>query len=123
MLEKPALLSLAARAAGHAAARHAAVARNIANVDTPGFRARELAPFDPGQNLGLALRATDPRHLPASGTMDAPRELRGPADATGNTVVLQDQVLAAVDASRAHGRALTVYRASLDLMRTAIGGR
>jgi flagellar basal-body rod protein FlgB len=123
MPEKPLLLSLAARAAGHAAARHAATARNIAHAETPGYRAREVAPFDPAQTGGLALRRTDARHLSASGTAAAPREVRAPADATGNTVVLQDQVLAAVDASRDHGRAVTVYRASLDLLRAAVGGR
>ena len=36
--------------------RSTLLASNLANADTPGFRARDLAPFDPGQHRGLAGR-------------------------------------------------------------------
>jgi len=46
-----------------AAVRHGVLASNIANVDTPGYQARDVS-F--GQVLGneLALAATDVKHLP-----------------------------------------------------------
>ena len=40
------ILGLAQARARHAAARQAQVATNIANADTPGYRARDVASFD-----------------------------------------------------------------------------
>lgn len=49
-----------------AAARHGVLASNLANVDTPGYRARDLR-FDEALEAGvLELRATAPGHLAAA---------------------------------------------------------
>ncbi|MGB3406457.1 MAG: flagellar basal body protein [Jannaschia sp.] len=117
----PALLRLASDAATHAASRQTVIATNVANADTPGYRARDVAPFQP-MSSELALRRTHAGHMAGIGR--TPRifeELNAPEDPNGNTVVLQDQVLRGIEASRAHNQALTVYRASLDMMRASIG--
>jgi flagellar basal-body rod protein FlgB len=119
----PSLMRLAMDAARHAAARQAVIAANVANADTPGYRARDLGAFDPGAD-GMQLRRSDPRHLAGGGSPQRPQVLAdAPADPNGNSVTLQDEVLRSVEAGRAHNRALAVYSASLDLMRASLGRR
>ena len=59
------------------AVRQTAVAGNIANANTPGFRAQDVQPFEMAlEQARLAMAATQPGHL-ASGPPDAPAtELR-----------------------------------------------
>ncbi len=126
MTEIPDLMRLASGAARHAASRQATIAANVANADTPGFRARDVDTFSPDD--GFALRRSelipgDPRHFAGrTGTAAEAHDLRDlPADPNGNTVDLEDQILRGIDAARAHDRALTVYRSSLDLLRASLG--
>lgn len=122
-MEMPAILSLAARAARHAADRQAVTARNVVNADTPGYRPSDLTPFA-AEASDFALRATRAGHMAG---LDA-RPWRavvedGPLDPNGNGVSLETEILRGVEAQRAHGRALTVYQTALDLMRTSLGRR
>ncbi len=121
MTEIPDLMRLAAGAARHAASRQATIAANVANADTPGFLARDVSAFSPDD--GFALRRADPRHFAGrTGAASEAQVLRDlAADPNGNTVDLEDQVLRGIDAARAHDRALTVYRSSLDLLRASLG--
>jgi flagellar basal-body rod protein FlgB len=119
----PGLLDLAASAAKHAAARQAVIARNVANADTPGYRALDVAPFSPGGS-DLAMRRTHPAHFGAEADRRARSDLvSGTADPNGNSVNLEDQVLRGVEAQRAHGRAVTIYSSTLDLLRAGLGRR
>ncbi len=120
MNEMPAIMRLAAGSAKQAAARQAVISGNVANADTPGFRALDLAPFSPDDEFGL--RRTHPGHFAGrEGQMEA-FQLRGvAADPNGNTVDLEDQILRGVDAAREHDRALTVYRSALGMMRAGLG--
>ncbi|MEL6798262.1 MAG: flagellar basal body protein [Pseudomonadota bacterium] len=45
MLEQPQIMRLAQAMAQHAVARQALIAQNMANADTPGYRARDVAPY------------------------------------------------------------------------------
>jgi flagellar basal-body rod protein FlgB len=45
MFDRLEIFSLASAQARHAAARQAVVAQNIANSDTPGYRARDIGDF------------------------------------------------------------------------------
>lgn len=123
MPEMPGLLDLAASAAKHAAARQAVIARNVANADTPGYRAVDVAPFSP-EGTDLAMRRTHPRHLGGDAALAARTDyvpiMAGP---NGNSVMLEDQVLRGVEAQRAHGRAVTIYSSTLDLLRAGLGRR
>ena len=112
-MQMPALMTLAARAAQHAAARQSVAARNLANADTPGYAAADLAPFD-ARREARAMRAGAAPAWRAVATA-------APRDPNGNAVDLEDEILRATDAQRAHDRALTVYRASLDLLRAGLG--
>ena len=120
MNEMPAIMRLAAGSAKQAAARQAVISGNVANADTPGFRALDIAPFSPDDDFGL--RRTHPGHLAGREGRTEAFELKGAlADPNGNTVDLEDQVLRGIEASRQHDRALTVYRSALGMMRAGLG--
>jgi flagellar basal-body rod protein FlgB len=120
----PALLDLAASAAKHAARRSAVIANNVANADTPGFRALDVAPFSPDLGAEMPMRATRPGHLGAATEGPRSRTIEDVTpDPNGNTVTLEDQILRGIEAQRAHGRAVTIYSTALDMMRAGLGRR
>jgi flagellar basal-body rod protein FlgB len=114
MFDRLEIFTLAGSRAQHAAARQAVVAQNIANADTPGYRARDITDFtetwrrlqtDEGAGAG-PLRVID------AGTPAAPN---------GNTVSLELEMLRGIEAQRAHSRALQVYGAAMSILRSSIG--
>lgn len=111
----------------HAGARHALAARNIANADTPGYRARDIPPFhEVAAGTTGSLRTTRPGHIGADpGAARAqPAERAGAlSDPNGNSVSLELEMLTAVEARRQHDRALAIYRNALSLMRLSLGRR
>lgn len=116
---------MARRAMAHANDRQLAVARNVANADTPGYRARDVAAFDPGGSGNLPLRTSSPRHFGAGTTAATARivDAGGEAAPNGNSVSLEDEMVRAAEAKREHELALTVYQTGLKLMRTALNRR
>jgi flagellar basal-body rod protein FlgB len=112
--------------ARHAGARQAVVAQNLANADTPGYAARDIAPFtalyEPG-GRGEAPRATRPGHLLGGGRggFELFTDEAATRDPNGNSVSLETEMLRAIDVQRQHDRALAIYRSSLTVLRTALG--
>ena len=106
--------------------RQEVLARNIANADTPGFRARDVTPF-PDHLLragagGAALARTDPRHL--AGAAGAARDRPdAPSEITpdGNAVSLDEQAIKVADTDSAHALAMGLHRRWTGLFRTALG--
>lgn len=127
MFEKPEILSMAGALSSHAALRQSAIAENIANADTPGFRAKDVAPFAEVYSAddGFGLRATRAGHLTDSGTGGAgaiiPRPGASGASPNGNTVSLETEMVAAADVKQDNDVALAVYRSSLNILRASIG--
>lgn len=86
--------------------RQTAVAGNIANANTPGFRAQDVQPFDMAlEQARLAMSATQPGHL-SSGPPDAPvtelrREDPWEIAHSGNNVSLEQELLKAGEVNRA----------------------
>jgi flagellar basal-body rod protein FlgB len=78
-------------------ARHNVLASNLANVDTPQYKARDLErveSFDAA--LATAMAKTDARHLGAGGSAATTRvtvDESTPADADGNSVSLDREVV------------------------------
>lgn len=122
MTEMPDLMRLAAGAARHAAARQAIIAVNVANADTPGFRAKDMTPFAPDD--AFMMKTTRMGHVSGGGFGAEAFELRDvPAEPNGNNVDLEDQVMRGIEASRRHERAITIYSSALDVLRASIGKR
>jgi flagellar basal-body rod protein FlgB len=104
--------------------RETLAAGNLANVDTPGYRARELSFEDAlGTSSGLALRATDRHHLSAQGPSMGAAVKENPdmsAQRNGNNVQLDRELLEINRAMGDFSTAQTVLAAKFRLVRYAI---
>ena len=125
MYEKLALFQTADQMAQHAGARQAVVASNVANADTPGYKAMQIASFSDSYE-GLPQqqqRVTRAGHLSGGTSQAASRATAVLAEPSpnGNTVSIEDEMLSAVAASREHSRALAIYRHTMTVLRTSIG--
>ena len=123
MLENLAVFRTASDMSRHAAKRQNILAANMANSDTPGFKARDMEEFQ-----GLRpnpIRAVAP--LPGHGTdFIAGREGRVtepdlPETLNGNNVTIEDQSLRAASAVTQHELATLLYRKNADLIRLGLG--
>lgn len=128
MFAKSDILNMSAALAANAEARLSAVAENVANADTPGYRARDAAPFS-ATYLGLSdfvLRATRPGHLgPADDQSVTNIQLRpgGHMSPNGNNVSLEDELMRASTIRQDHDLALGIYKSALTILRTSLGRR
>lgn len=100
------LFDLASRQATYLATSQSVIADNVANANTPGFRAHAVQPFtDVLANTKLTLASTNPAHMlltPADqqaatiGEDDKPWEV----SESGNSVSLEQEMIKAGDVSR-----------------------
>jgi flagellar basal-body rod protein FlgB len=119
-----AILRLADSLARHSASRHALVAENVANADTPDYKARDLTPFEQLVPRGFDARATRPGHLTGQSlTTLTPIEDSGfgTESPNGNDVSITDQLTRAAQALGNHDKAVTVYKKTLDILRIGLG--
>ena len=120
-----AILKLADAVARHSAKRHKLISENVANADTPGYRARDVEPFQAAFERTVEPRATREGHL-AGGPLRKSFETindsaMGAESPNGNDVALGDQMVRATKAMGAHDRAMTVYKKTLDILRSSLG--
>lgn len=121
------LFQSAHKMAQHAASQQAVVAGNIANADTPNFRAMTIPELQSSpQSLPMARSAHVPRaaHIVTQGmatgrepVIDRSAEIAP----NGNSVSLEGELLKSIDAERQHSRAVTVYQSALGILRTSLG--
>lgn len=105
--------ALANQSTEWAATRQAAIAGNIANADTPRYKARDIAPFDArGDRTQLQLVATHSRHMLIPELQLRAEEVE-PADAwdlkhSANTVSLDEELAKADETARTHQLSVSV---------------
>ncbi|WP_102106843.1 FlgB family protein [Oceaniglobus roseus] len=127
MFDNIAILKTAGALAGHASQRQALTARNVANADTPGYRAMDLPDFAETYRAasgGLAMRRTRPAHLGSFlGADGTPRPVESGAEAApnGNTVSLEKEMIRAVSLRHEHDLALSVFSKARDILRLSLG--
>ena len=113
--------------ARHSGERQAITAANMANADTPNYRARTLGSFaDNYQNSASGpMRTTREGHLGLGGASNTARVQFSDAESSpnGNSVSLEQEMVNAVEIQREHSRALAIYKHSLDVLRMSIGRR
>lgn len=122
------LFRLATAKAEHAAGRQTVVAQNLANADTPGYKARDLPPFSEvldAASPASEMRAIHPAHykMGFSGSLPDARaqELPGNEAPNGNSVSIETEMIRASEIRHNHDMALTVYHSGLKLLRAAVG--
>ncbi len=126
MLDAPYLMKMAQSLARHAGARQAQIAKNIANADVPGYRARDLVEFSETYRQATSnteIKATRAGHVTeaVSRARYQTLDLGGEAAPNGNNVSVEQQMMLGTDAKSSHDLALTVYKSSLDILRTSLG--
>lgn len=129
MFEKLDIFQMASGLARHAASRQEVVAKNIANADTPEYRAKDVVGFAEAYQSGsesAGLKTTRPAHVlsqndvvPSFETFDAP----GGSTPNGNTVSLETEMMKSVETRHQHDLALSVYKSSMNILRSSIGRR
>lgn len=117
------LFRLSGAMAAHAGQRQALVATNIANADTPGYRAQRIGGFaETLREEGVRLRATRPGHLaPPGGSAPRAADAGGEAAPNGNSVSVEREMIASVEVAREHSRALALYRHGMTVLRISLG--
>jgi flagellar basal-body rod protein FlgB len=127
MFEDLSITRMANALATHAGARLGLIARNVAQADTPGFKAMDLPDFaDSYQETELnGMRATRPGHQTSRAQMMEPVEqpTSGAMSPNGNSVSLEHEMVKSVDVRQQHDMALAVYRNTSDIIRASLGRR
>ena len=124
MLPKLGLTRMAQELAAYSGARVELVARNVANADTPGFRALDMPEFQSvyGTHQGTELRHTRPGHIVNEWSSSTRPVLAGSGMApNGNDVSLDQQMMKSIEARQSHEMALAVYRSTSAIVRTSLG--
>ena len=124
MFEKLELTRMAQALAAQSGARMAVIAQNVANADTPGYKAKDIPVFaEFYEEAGLEMRSTRPGHVSASSGSAAPIPdvVRGHESPNGNSVSLEAEMVKSVEARQNHDMALAIYRATSDVIRASLG--
>lgn len=114
--------------------RQRVLAENVANADTPNFRARDLKPpkfSDPSETVaesvpGVTLARTDRSHIMGK---ELARAQFGNATGnyevkpTGNAVNLEEEMMKIAGNQMDYQAATALYTRSLNLLKTAVGKR
>lgn len=124
MFEKLELTRMAQALAAQSGSRMAVIAENVANADTPGYKAKDMPAFaDVYEAAGQDMRATRSGHLTAASpaSMPVPDIKRGHESPNGNSVSLEAEMVKSVEARQSHEMALAIYRATSDVVRASLG--
>ncbi|MBY0512215.1 MAG: flagellar basal body rod protein FlgB [Rhodospirillaceae bacterium] len=129
-IDKITLSDMAMAKLDWAAQRHKVLSQNVANADTPGYKARDLDKFSfksiLQQVAPVEVTRTNPNHLKGTlpgqdrfATHKIPKTSEMSPD--GNNVVLEEQMQMVSDAKGAYSTAITLMSAEDRLMKLALG--
>lgn len=113
------------------------IADNVANADTPGYLARDLKPQDFSGLLQRAPRSgadrgkprmtiTNAKHMAAGGggVKGGKRTVVSEsheASPTGNTVILEEQMIKMANTQMEYGKMVSLYRRHVGLLKASLG--
>lgn len=109
--------------------RQSVIAQNIANADTPNYRAKDLEKVDFGALIGnsdgIAQARTNKAHL-SSGYGLSPAQMidqKAPWEVApnGNSVIMEEQLIAANKTLMDYSLVTSLYQKQTGLIRTALG--
>lgn len=121
------LFDLASQHARHLATRQATIAGNVANANTPGYKARDVMPF--AQVLartGLDMASTATSHMETQGNRIPVREAKSAETwevlQSSSAVSLEQEMLKAGDVSRQHNLDTAVVKSFHRMLMAAVRG-
>ena len=114
--------------------RQSLLAENIANADTPGYRARDLervdheAVFHVGRPVASGPTRTDVKHIAGRAIVDQTgfehgRKPTFEITPEGNSVVLEEEVMKMTSNQLDYQTVASIYQKSLGMLRMAVGRR
>lgn len=112
------LLAAAERRMGWLERRHEVLARNVANADTPGYVAQDLAPATPAIP---PLTMTHPAHMAPRNAAPGVRTIATERAPDGNGVALDVQLARLAETELQHGFAAGAQRRFGAMLRSALG--
>lgn len=122
----PDIFDLAEKRLAWAGERQTLLARNIANLDTPGYQASDARSFREllGGATGVQPVRTVPNHL--AGTVDPGLTSRPQREITARTadkngVPLEEQLMKVADTETIHSTVTAIYKKYASMFMTALG--
>lgn len=120
---------------GYLSARQATLAQNVSNVDTPGYRARDIsepdfkkmaASFSSARSGNTGMMRTHPRHMIVAGMevahfSEVKRKQTDELNPNGNNVSIEEEMIRVADTQQEYQKVINLYGKTMDLIRTAIG--
>ncbi|MBI5947940.1 MAG: flagellar basal body rod protein FlgB [Chloroflexi bacterium] len=112
--------------------RQEAISDNIANIDTPGYRRKEV-PFEAelqrslGASTGTRLAATDPRHISSGSTLSGSNSVQATqalesSRLDGNNVDIDQEMVSLAETQMRYQAAASALNTKLDILRNVIRG-
>lgn len=112
--------------------RQGVLSENIANADTPNYRARDLTKVDFGSVLKdvvktdrVRLATTQPGHMPPPGEIetakDAKQKITYEVAPAGNAVIIEEQMVKANETNMEYTLLTNLMRKQSGMIRTALG--
>ena len=114
------------------------LSQNVANADTPGYKGQKLEKQDfsglvddlsgsnaPAAKPSMSMRASHAGHMKAGGGMADKSDVVEDKDAeespTGNTVVLEEEMIRVADNQMEYGMMVNLYKKNMGLLKIALG--
>ncbi len=124
-MPQPYVLQLASQRTQWLSARESLIAGNVANANTPGFRAADLQPFSAVlDSTQVSMVTTNPGHMtPTQDELATARVTESDAsDATlsGNSVRLEQDMIKLGDVNREYSMSNNIKRAIHQMMMSAL---
>ena len=122
------LFELASQQAHWLSARHIAVASNIANANTPGYKAVDVPPFETVfSNSNVALSTTSPLHIAFDPLSAEALPVKGEGQPwevspSGNSVSLEQEMLKSGEVMSAFSLNRAVTKAFNQMLMTSVKG-
>lgn len=119
------LFSLASQEAGWLSTRQATIASNVANANTPGYRAQDVKPFSAVlSHLQLPMATTAPGHIQPVSLAGERTKVKN-SDSwdvvhSGNSVNLEQEMMKAGDVNRAHALNVNIVRSFHQMLMNAV---
>jgi flagellar basal-body rod protein FlgB len=108
--------------------RENVIAQNIANADTPGFRALDIAPLSFKETLGAKLAPTTTSAMHLASAANGKGEAKVAAEKkpwevspSNNGVVIEEQMMKSSNTATDYQLMLNLYKKNVSMLRTALG--
>lgn len=127
-MAEPYIFQLSAEKAGWIFARQAAISANVANANSPGYKAQDVRPFSEAlEGKGISQSVSNPRHIASASSassvgVDTVEETPWESFASGQNVNLEQEMIKAADLSADYRLNTSIIRSFHSMILMVAGG-